>query len=44
MRSNLFSQREKADESYRRECDRLMNRKDDLDKQLHALNDKYKVC
>ena len=44
MRASISSKREKAEEGYRREIERLMNRKDDLDKQLHALERKYEVC
>jgi hypothetical protein len=43
MRMNLSSQREKAEESYRREFERLMNRKGDLDKQLRDMEKKMEV-
>mmetsp|Transcript_12667 Transcript_12667/g.19092 ORF Transcript_12667/g.19092 Transcript_12667/m.19092 type:complete len:932 (+) Transcript_12667:313-3108(+) len=42
MISNIAAQREKAEESYRREYDRLINRKNDLDKQLHVMEEKYR--
>lgn len=40
---NLQAQGEKLVEGYRREVDRAVKRKDDLTKQLHAMEDKYKV-
>lgn len=43
MKVNLSSQRERAEEGYRREFERLMNRKGDLDKQLRDLEKKFEV-
>ena len=40
---NLNSQSEKLEETHKREYDRVIDRKDDLTKQLHAMEDKYKV-
>mmetsp|Transcript_9843 Transcript_9843/g.14823 ORF Transcript_9843/g.14823 Transcript_9843/m.14823 type:complete len:949 (-) Transcript_9843:129-2975(-) len=42
LMSNLAAQREKAEENYKREYDRLINRKSDLDKQLHVMEEKFK--
>ena len=39
---SLSSQGEKLVETYKREYERVMNRKDDLTVQLHAMEDKYK--
>jgi len=38
----IQSQSDKLEETYKREYDRVINRKDDLTKQLHAMEDKYK--
>lgn len=41
--ANIQAQVEKTDESYRKDSEKLMVRKDDLDKQLESLMEKFKV-
>jgi len=41
--SGFQQQREKLDETYKAEANRLLARRDDLDKQLGNLQDKFRV-
>ena len=41
--STLQQQKEKVDDSYKKDFEKLTVRKDDLDKQLESMMDKFKV-